>query len=91
MIYEAALLVCLSVSPDTCHELRDTRGPYPTYEACKARIEEMVETVTKFHLFELDIKWKCASVSEKSDEPSTSDTQKKGINTSTGTIPRVAI
>lgn len=91
MMYEAALLVCLSVSPDTCQELRDTRGPYPTHEACKARIEEMVEMVTKFHLFDLDIKWKCASVSEKNNEPTSPDTQEKGTDGTTGTVPRVAI
>ena len=90
-MFKAAILVCLSVSPDTCQELRDTRGPYPTHEACKARIEEMVETVTKFHLFELDIKWKCKSVSEKSDEPTSPDAQKEGTNPSTGKVPRVAI
>jgi hypothetical protein len=41
MLYEAAILVCLSVSPDTCHELKDTRGPYETKEACKVRVDEM--------------------------------------------------
>jgi len=91
MLYEAAILVCLSVSPDTCHELKDTRGPYETKEACKARVDEMSTFAITANLFELDIKWKCASVSEKNDESVTPDKQKKGINTSTGTIPRVAI
>ena len=91
MLYEAAILVCLSVSPDTCHELTDTRGPYPTKQECKARVDEMAEFAIKVHLFELDIKWKCASVSEKNDEPVTPDTQEKGIDSTTGTIPRVAI
>ena len=91
MLYEAALLVCLSVSPDTCHELNDTRGPYETKEACKARVDEMANFAIEVHLFELDIKWKCASVSEKNDEPVTSDTQEKGIDSTTGTISRVAI
>ena len=91
MLYEAAILVCLSVSPDTCHALKDTRGPYETKEACKARVDEMSRFAIKVHLFELDIKWKCASVSEKNDEPATPDTQEKGIDSTTGTIPRVAI
>jgi len=91
MLYEAAILVCLSVLPDTCHELTDTRGPYPTKQECKARVDEMAEFAIKVHLFELDIKWKCASVSEKNDEPVTPDTQEKGIDSTTGTIPRVAI
>ena len=91
MLYEAALLVCLSVSPDTCHELNDTRGPYETKEACKARVDEMASFVTRSNLFELNIRWKCASVSGQNDESFTPNTQKKGINTSTGTIPRIAI
>jgi hypothetical protein len=91
MLYEAAILVCLSVSPDTCHELNDTRGPYETKEACKARVDEMASFVTQSNLFELNIRWKCASVSGQNDESVTPNTQKKGINTSTGTIPRVAI
>ena len=91
MLYEAALLVCLSVSPDTCHELTDTRGPYPSKQECMARVEEMGEFVRTTNLFEVNIKWKCASVSGQSDESPTPDTEKKGLNTSTGTVPRVAI
>jgi len=91
MIYEAALLVCLSVSPDTCRELVDSRGPYKTHEACMVRIGEMVSFVQAANLFELDIKWRCKSVSEKSDEPTSPDAQKEGINPSTGKVPRVAI
>jgi hypothetical protein len=91
MLYEAAILVCLSVSPDTCHELTDTRGPYPTKQECKARVDEMGTFVRETNLFEVDIKWKCASVSEKNDEPATPDTQEKGIDSTTGTVPRVAI
>ena len=83
-MFEALLLVCLSVSPDTCKELSDTKGPYPTFEQCKARVDEMAEFSTEANLFELDIKWKC-------DELTSSDTEKEGINTSTGTIPRIAI
>ena len=91
MLYEAAILVCLSVSPDTCHELKDTRGPYETKEACKVRVDEMSRFAIKVHLFELDIKWKCASVSGQNDESPTPDTQKEGIDPSTGTVLRVAI
>ena len=91
MLYEAALLVCLSVSPDTCHELTDTRGPYETKEACKARVDEMGEFVRTTNLFEVNIKWKCASVSGQSDESPTPDTEKKGIDSSTGTVPRLSV
>ncbi len=91
MLYEAALLVCLSVSPDTCHELNDTKGPYETKEACKARVDEMASFVTQANLFELNIQWKCTSASGQNDESPTPDSQKKGLDSSTGTVPRVAI
>ena len=83
-MFEALLLVCLSVSPDTCRELSDTKGPYPTFEQCKVRVDEMAEFSIEANLFELDIKWKC-------NELTTSNPQKKGIDIPTGTIPRVAI
>ena len=91
MLYEAAIIVCLSVSPDTCHELKDTRGPYETKEACKARVDEMSRFAIKAHLFELDIKWKCTSVSGQNEESTSPDTQEEGIKSSTGKVPRVAI
>jgi len=91
MLYEAAILVCLSVSPDTCHKLNDTRGPYETKEACKARVDEMAEFAIKVHLFELDIKWKCTSVSGQNDESTSPDTKKEGIESPTGKVPRIAI
>jgi len=91
MLYEAAILVCLSVSPDTCHELKDTRGPYETKEACKARVDEMSRFAIKVHLFELDIKWKCASVSGQNNESTSPDTQEEGIESSTGKVPRLSV
>tara|TARA_A100001011_G_scaffold338810_1_gene369867 strand:- start:15 stop:266 length:252 start_codon:yes stop_codon:yes gene_type:complete len=83
-MFEALLLVCLSVSPDTCRELSDTKGPYSTFEQCKVRVDEMAEFTVSANLFQLEIKWQC-------NELTSSDTEKKGINTSTGTIPRIAI
>lgn len=83
-MFEALLLVCLSVSPDTCRELSDTKGPYPTFEQCKVRVDEMAEFAVSANLFQLEIKWQC-------NELTSSDTEEKGINTSTGTIPRIAI
>ena len=91
MLYEAAILVCLSVSPDTCHELNDTRGPYETKEACKARVDEMASFVTKANLFELNIRWKCTLVNGSNDESPTPDAEEKGLDPSTGNVPRVAI
>ena len=83
-MFEALLLVCLSVSPDTCKQLSDTKGPHPTHEQCMARVDEMAEFTIEANLFELDIKWKC-------NELTSSDTEKEGINTPTGTNPRIAI
>ena len=91
MLYEAAILVCLSVSPDTCHELIDTRGPHPSKQECKARVDEMGDFVRATNLFEVNIKWKCASVSGQSDESPTPDTEEKGLDFTTGAVPRVAI
>jgi hypothetical protein len=91
MLYEAAILVCLSVSPDTCHALKDTRGPYETKEACKARVDEMSRFAIKVHLFELDIKWKCASVSGQNDESTSPDTQEEGLDSPTGKVPRLSV
>ena len=91
MLYEAAILVCLSVSPDTCHELKDTRGPYETKEACKVRVDEMAEFAIKVHLVELNISWQCASVSEENDEPTSPDTKKEGTKSPTGKVPRLSV
>jgi len=88
---EAWLLVCLSVSPDMCVEIRDTRGPYPTEQQCKARISEMEEFVVSQQLFPVDVKWRCKSVSENNDESTSPDTQKKGFDPTTGAVPRIAL
>ena len=86
-MFESWLLVCLSVSPDTCREIRDTQGPYPTEQQCIERIVEMREFVSASHLFELDIKHRCKVVSEENnDEPTPPNAQKEGIESSTGTI-----
>ena len=91
MLLEAWLLVCLSVSPDMCVEIRDTRGPYPTEEQCKARIVEMEEFVVSQQLFPVDVKWRCLSVSENNDESTTPDTQEEGTDPTAGAVPRIAI
>jgi len=88
---EAWLLVCLSVSPDTCVEIRDTRGPYLTEQQCKARIFEMEEFVVSQQLFPVDVKWRCKSVSENNDESTSPDTQEEGTDPTTGAVPRIAI
>ena len=91
MLYEAAILVCLSVSPDTCQALKDTRGPHETKEACKERVDEMAEFATKVHLFELNISWQCKSVSGQNDESTSPDTQEEGLESPTGEVPRLSV
>ena len=79
-MFEASLLVCLAVSPETCKQLNDTKGPYPTENECKARVDEMAEFATEANLFELDIKWKCdglKGLKVRFYEPSTSTKTKR--------------
>ena len=79
-MFEASLLVCLAVSPETCRQLDDTQGPYPTENECKARADEMAAFATAANLFELDIKWKCSKTSGlkvRFYEPSTSTKTKR--------------
>ena len=54
-MFEAFVLACLwgsPISPQTCQELRDVRGPYMTKEQCKMRVDEIVSDmpVYKPHL-----------------------------------------
>jgi hypothetical protein len=51
----------------------------------------MEQFVRQQHLFQLDIKWRCASVSENNDESTPPDTQEKRTDPTTGAVPRVAI
>jgi hypothetical protein len=93
-MFEASLLVCLTVSPETCTQLNDTRGPYASKNECEQRVDEMAEFAVAANLFELDIKWKCTETSElkvRFYESPTPDSQKKGLDSTTGTVPRVAI
>ena len=88
---EAWILVCLSVLPDMCVELRDTRGPYETKQACRTRTIEMETLVIAQHLFPVDTKWRCKFVSENDDESTSPDTQKEGTDPTTRTVPRIAL
>ena len=79
-MFEASLLVCLAISPETCRELNDTEGPYKTQNECKARVDEMAEFAIAANLFELDIKWKCDGLDGlkvRFYEPSTSTKTKR--------------
>ena len=86
-MFESWLLVCLLVSLDTCTELKDTQGPYPTEQQCIERIVEMRQFVNSSHLFELDIKHRCKVVSEENNDESTSpSTQEEGTKSPTGQV-----
>ena len=79
-MFEASLLVCLAISPETCKQLNDTKGPYNTENECKARVDEMAAFATEANLFELDIKWKCdglKGLKVRFYEPSTSTEAKR--------------
>ena len=93
-MFEASLLVCLAVSPETCMQLNDTRGPHASKNECEQRVDEMAEFAVAANLFELNIKWKCTETSGlkvRFYESLTPDSQKKGLDSTTGTVPRVAI
>ena len=90
-MFESWILVCLAVGPNLCREIRDTEGPYLTEQACALRNDEMAQFVFERQVFEVEIRSRCKLVSEENDESTTPDTQKEGIESSTGTIFRTSI
>lgn len=40
-MFEAMVLVCLTISSNSCFEAVDTRGPYKELKECMVRIDEM--------------------------------------------------
>lgn len=88
---EAWILVCLSVLPDMCVEIRDTRGPYPSEQQCRARTIEMEKLVISQQLFPVDVSWRCKFVSENDDESTSPDTQEEGTDPTTRAVPRIAL
>ena len=85
-MFEAWILVCSVVAPDLCTEMQDTIGPYSTEKECMLRNDEMAKFVFERQVFEVEIRSRCKLVSEENDESITPDTQKEGIESSTGTI-----
>ena len=94
-MFEASLLVCLAVSPETCTQLDDTNGPYESKNECEQRIDEMAEYAISHNLFELDIKWKCTQTSGlkvRFYEPSTpTKTKRPTAYPSTEPVPRTSL
>ena len=90
-MFESWILVCLAVGPDLCREIKDTEGPYRTEKECMLRNDEMATFVYERQVFEVNIRSRCKLVSEENDEFTTPDTQKEGIESSTGTIFRTSI
>ena len=58
-MFEAMLLVCALATPDKCVRFDDTRGPYETYDECKARSYEMAEGVAEMFPVPATYSFKC--------------------------------
>ena len=58
-MFEAMLLVCALATPDRCVRFDDTRGPYQTYEQCKARSYEMARGVVELFPVPATYSFKC--------------------------------
>ena len=94
-MFEASLLVCLVVSPETCMQLDDTQGPHASKNECEQRVDEMAEFAISANLFELDIKWKCTQTSGlkvRFYEPSTpTKTKRPTAYPTTEPFPRTSL
>ena len=58
-MFEALLLVCALSVPDKCVRFDDTRGPYQTYDECKARAYEMADGVVELFPVPASYSFKC--------------------------------
>ena len=58
-MFEAMLLVCALATPDKCVQFDDTRGPYETYNECKARSYEMARGVAQMFPVPASYGFKC--------------------------------
>ena len=61
-MFEAWLLVCSLANPADCVELKDNRGPYPTQQECRARVDEMVIAILPTFVIPIDVKWRCPRI-----------------------------
>ena len=60
-MFTAMVLACAigNVSPDTCIEATDERGPYETHKECYARVQEMVTTLAYTMPVPMQYSYKC--------------------------------
>ena len=60
-MFTAMVLACAigNVSPDTCIEATDERGPYGTHQECYARVQEMVTALAYTMPVPMQYSYKC--------------------------------
>jgi len=60
-MFTAMVLACAigNVSPDTCIEATDERGPYETHKECYARVQEMVTALAYTMPVPMQYSYKC--------------------------------
>jgi hypothetical protein len=63
-MFQALVLACLIFEPTKCWQLEDQRGPYKSYEQCKARAYEMSQAVHIHMRGYRPVSWKCQRLPE---------------------------
>lgn len=59
-MFKTLVLACSLSVPTDCWEFNDTRGPYETYDQCKARAYEMGNNIMEMPSMDLKpINFKC--------------------------------
>ena len=58
-MFKAMVLVCALYTPGECVRFDDTRGPYPTYDECKVRSQEMAAGVATMFPVPATYAFKC--------------------------------
>jgi len=62
MMFEALILVCMSTELKDCSVIKDTRGPYATFERCMDRTTEMSAAMLSFERSQLILGARCEPV-----------------------------
>lgn len=58
-MFKTIVLACLFMSPDVCLEFHDTRGPYQTYDMCRARAYEISNAIREIHPEYVPARFRC--------------------------------
>ena len=73
-MFEAFVLACLWGEPQTnknCEELRDTRGPYATYDQCLTRVYEIAMEMPMYRPHMQPRAYRCDKSTPKTTKQST--------------------